>query len=595
MARKSFVFLVAGTLIFLLCSVSSAVVPDSINYQGKLTTAQGGCLNDTVSMTFTIYSDSDGDSVEWTETQVQVVVKEGIFNVLLGSVNLVPDTVFDGSTKYLGVQVESDSEMRPLKPMVSVPYAYRAGTADGGAGGGGWVDDGTVVRLEDSTDQVGIGTSNPRPGYKLHLKDAPGVYLLFDHGRDTTWILGSSVPGNQSFYIGQENPFGGISRFRITTNGDTYLCPATGRVGIGSTGPPREKLDVAGDSDYRPATMALTNPLGIIEAGEVLGHMRFYGADGGNQIGAEIRSSAVEEWTPGSAGADLRFMTTPSGSSMPVDRVTISDDGNVGIGTTEPLSRLNVGGDVRVGLVTDDDGEAKGYGDQLYFSGGDDWDFDSDNSDPLWIARYNASNDVSELRVNIGDNALDVNPPDKLQIGAIDFQPDSAWYPRMTVLATGNVGIGTTSPDGKLHVAHDQNSVAYMLLENTNANNDAHAALKIKTEDTGGDPFLAMQAGSGSQDVFSLGVDNTDGKLKITNWGHMHQNVRLTLDQAGNFGIGTTSPQGALDVNSTTGAFIVPRMTTAERDALTAVNGMIIYNTTDNQFNFYENGAWVTK
>jgi len=60
-------------------------------------------------------------------------------------------------------------------------------------------------------------------------------------------------------------------------------------------------------------------------------------------------------------------------------------------------------------------------------------------------------------------------------------------------------------------------------------------------------------------------------------------------------GIGTTSPQGALDVNSTTGAFIVPRMTTAQRNALPPVNGMIIYNTITNQFNFYENGAWVTK
>ena len=49
MARKSFVVMVAGTMIFFLCSVSSAVVPDKINYQGKLTTAQGGCLNDTVS------------------------------------------------------------------------------------------------------------------------------------------------------------------------------------------------------------------------------------------------------------------------------------------------------------------------------------------------------------------------------------------------------------------------------------------------------------------------------------------------------------------------------------------------------------------
>lgn len=63
----------------------------------------------------------------------------------------------------------------------------------------------------------------------------------------------------------------------------------------------------------------------------------------------------------------------------------------------------------------------------------------------------------------------------------------------------------------------------------------------------------------------------------------------------GNVGVGTLSPQGALDVSSTTGALIVPRMTNTERDALTAVNGMIIYNTTTNQFNFYENGFWVLK
>lgn len=41
--------------------------------------------------------------------------------------------------------------------------------------------------------------------------------------------------------------------------------------------------------------------------------------------------------------------------------------------------------------------------------------------------------------------------------------------------------------------------------------------------------------------------------------------------------------------------FIMPSYTTLERDALTAVNGMIVYNTDTNVFNFYENGAWVTK
>ncbi len=158
MLRKSFVLLVMGTVISFFASVSSADVPHMINYQGKLTTASGGCLNDTVQMTFSIYPDTLGSTADWSETQTDVVVKEGIFNVLLGAVDTIPQAVFDGNIKYLGVQVESDPEMRPLKPMVSVAYAYRAAAADGG---GGWVDDGTVVRLEDTTDQVGIGTTAP--------------------------------------------------------------------------------------------------------------------------------------------------------------------------------------------------------------------------------------------------------------------------------------------------------------------------------------------------------------------------------------------------------------------------------------------------
>ncbi|OHB77363.1 MAG: hypothetical protein A2Z34_11500 [Planctomycetes bacterium RBG_16_59_8] len=72
---------------------------------------------------------------------------------------------------------------------------------------------------------------------------------------------------------------------------------------------------------------------------------------------------------------------------------------------------------------------------------------------------------------------------------------------------------------------------------------------------------------------------------------------RLAVNNAGNIGIGTTSPatSAMLDVSSTTGAILIPRMTTAQRNALTAANGMIVYNTSTNAFNFYENGAWATK
>ena len=39
--------------------------------------------------------------------------------------------------------------------------------------------------------------------------------------------------------------------------------------------------------------------------------------------------------------------------------------------------------------------------------------------------------------------------------------------------------------------------------------------------------------------------------------------------------------------------FLVPRLTTAERDGIFALNGMIIYNLTTNKFQGREDGAWV--
>ena len=43
---------------------------------------------------------------------------------------------------------------------------------------------------------------------------------------------------------------------------------------------------------------------------------------------------------------------------------------------------------------------------------------------------------------------------------------------------------------------------------------------------------------------------------------------------------------------ATTGAMRVQSMTTAQRDALTGVAGMLIYNSTTNKLNFYAAAAW---
>lgn len=68
----------------------------------------------------------------------------------------------------------------------------------------------------------------------------------------------------------------------------------------------------------------------------------------------------------------------------------------------------------------------------------------------------------------------------------------------------------------------------------------------------------------------------------------------IFVDSANHVGIGAVpSTSGALEITSTNGALIVPRMSTAQRDAMTIVNGMIVYSTTSNQLFARVNGTWV--
>ena len=70
---------------------------------------------------------------------------------------------------------------------------------------------------------------------------------------------------------------------------------------------------------------------------------------------------------------------------------------------------------------------------------------------------------------------------------------------------------------------------------------------------------------------------------------------RMRITANGRVSIGNSSPavSAALEVNSTTGAILNPRMTTAQRDALTAADGMQIYNTDNARPECRENGGWV--
>jgi hypothetical protein len=105
---------------------------------------------------------------------------------------------------------------------------------------------------------------------------------------------------------------------------------------------------------------------------------------------------------------------------------------------------------------------------------------------------------------------------------------------------------------------------------------------------TGNDGAAGVTGPTGNTGTF--GVTGTTGQT-IYNNGANWVNTSNLYNNGTSIGIGTTNPQGALDVSSTTGAFIVPRMTTTQRDVFTPVEGMIIYNTTTGTFQGYQSNG----
>ena len=108
----------------------AATVPQLMNYQGRLNDNLGSAVTGTRGMVFSLYSSATDTNALWTEAQSSVLINKGMFNVILGSTNQIPATVFDNAEVWLGIKVGSDAEMTPRQRLTSVGYAIRAGIAD---------------------------------------------------------------------------------------------------------------------------------------------------------------------------------------------------------------------------------------------------------------------------------------------------------------------------------------------------------------------------------------------------------------------------------------------------------------------------------
>ena len=100
-----------------------------LSYQGTLSTADGTPIDGSIGLTFRLYAAQSGGAALWSEDHSAanaVPVRQGLFQVLLGSLTPIPATVWDNPSVYLGVQVEGDEqELSPREIISAVPVALQ--------------------------------------------------------------------------------------------------------------------------------------------------------------------------------------------------------------------------------------------------------------------------------------------------------------------------------------------------------------------------------------------------------------------------------------------------------------------------------------
>ncbi|MEM6810917.1 MAG: tail fiber domain-containing protein [Pseudomonadota bacterium] len=143
------------------------------------------------------------------------------------------------------------------------------------------------------------------------------------------------------------------------------------------------------------------------------------------------------------------------------------------------------------------------------------------------------------------------------------------------------------------------NSRSLLLLERTNATGagadgiGGHIDFYAETETEGDIQFL----GQLSMTATDATAGTIDSRIALTNRIDGTSSERLVIEADGTIGMNTSAPDAsaALDITSTIGGLLPPRVTTAERDAIntgTFADGLMVYNTTTDDMEYWDGAAW---
>ena len=291
-------------------------------------------------------------------------------------------------------------------------------------------------------------------------------------GTTTNW-------GTEGFSHKIKTDTGGIPRLTIdspTGNGEVFTVKHNGNIGIG-TNNPETNLHVNGSWVTNYGTLSIDGPLNGLAGIGIRGNSAYQG-------------SLI--WRDGTAGDYLELTSYNSNplylKTNNTERIAITGTGDVGIGTTSMYGKLDVFLNTNRGLSVDI------------------------SSDGISGVGLRGINPVDGNLRDISIEGEEVH----LSTGA---SSGSTATPRLSILASGRVGIGYTNPQNNIHVLGNATtpSVGITLQSNDTAN--ATATLTLMARD----------------------ASNVNQTVNI-------QNYRGDLNIDSNVGIGTTTPAEALDV-----------------------------------------------
>jgi len=152
LGRIAKVMILTAAVIAVAASGLMAQTPNTISYQGRLTSATGQPITTATSVVFTIYDLASGGATLYTVTQSITPDANGVFTTELGPLGA---SVFDGNKRYLGIKAGADLEMTPRQLLTSAPYAFNTNNIADNAITSAKIADGAVGTADIATGGVG--------------------------------------------------------------------------------------------------------------------------------------------------------------------------------------------------------------------------------------------------------------------------------------------------------------------------------------------------------------------------------------------------------------------------------------------------------